>query len=90
MRPLVGFIIDVTKTHVKVKLKTKNVLTIKLNKKCKGKFKYGQEVRIGYDFIQGKVQSISLASEPYEGTQKCQRCSQTSINLGDDSIEDII
>jgi hypothetical protein len=85
MKPLAGFVVGIGKGSVRVKLCTGTKLTIRTKKK----FKYGDEVIINYNFRTKTVRSIELASDAPKGTQVCQKCSQTSLNLGDDDIEDI-
>jgi len=89
MRPLAGFVVSVTKSVVRVKLESGNTISIKL-KPDYPKFTYGDEVRVSYDFKHKKVRSIELTSEPAEGTRMCQSCSETSLNLGEDYVGDIM
>ena len=89
MRPLAGFIVSVSKGVVRVKLETGNTITEKL-KPNYPKFTYMDSVRVSYDFKNKEVKNIELISQPAEGTQVCQSCSETSLNLGDDWVGDIM
>ena len=89
MRPLAGFVVSVLKGVVRVKLETGNTIPIKL-KPDHPKFTYGDEVRVSYDFHSKMVRNIELVNQPASGTQMCQSCSETSLNLGEDYVGDIL
>ena len=84
MRPLAGFVVGVNKGVATIKLTSGNKITYN----AKG-LTYGDEVIVNFNFKTNTVSSIRLASSPDEGTEKCERCSQTTIDLGEDNIEDI-
>ena len=89
MRPLAGFVVSVSKGVVRVKLETGNTISIKL-KPDYPKFTYMDSVRVSYDFKSKKVRNIELVNQPAEGTQVCQSCSETSLNLAEDYVGDIM
>jgi len=84
MRPLAGFVVKLNKGVATIKLSSGNKITYD----AKG-LTYGDEVIVNYNYNTNTVSSIRLTNEPDEGTVKCERCSQTSIDLGEDNIEDI-
>ena len=85
MRPLAGHVVGVIEGIVRIKLETGNYKTVRTEQV----FKYGDKVRVNFNFKNGKIVSIKHWNEPAEGTQKCQRCIETHIEYGEDNIEDI-
>jgi len=85
MRSLIGHITGVNKGVVSVELETGNTRDIRTDKP----FRYGEKVRVNFNYKAKTVRSIELFDEPPEGTQKCSRCCESYIEYGEDDIEDI-
>lgn len=85
MKALAGFVVGIGKGTITVKMSTGNKRVIQTDKP----FKYGDKVRVNFNFKARTVRSVSLWADPPNGTEICSRCAETHIDLGEDCIEDI-